>query len=631
MVAPEQILKQYWGYDGFRPLQREIITSVTEGQDTLVLLPTGGGKSVCYQVPALIKEGVCIVVSPLIALMQDQVARLNGLDIPAACVHSGMRHGEVKSTLSDVVAGEYKLLYVSPERLQTRVFSDCCENMDVSLIAVDEAHCISQWGHDFRPDYRRIISLREAFPSAPVLALTATATPRVQEDIVGQLNMRRAAIFRQDFSRNNIFISVRYSENKNADAQQALAEGSSIVYCRSRRQTELLASRWAQEGVGATFYHAGLSRERREEAQKAWMQNEARVMVATTAFGMGIDKSDVRAVVHYDAPEDIESYYQEAGRGGRDGKPATAMLLYNSGDIKRLEDSTGIQYPPEEYLRQVYQAVADYLQVPISAQPDRYFPFDLSEFCSRFGLEMVRAMPALKLLEREGLWTLTESVYTPATVRFIAGRHVLDGLHQANARLGYIVTGLLRIYSGIFHYPATVREFALARQLKIPKEDILRSLDELAAMQVIEYRKAEDGPRMLFHHYRVDSRHLRLDMARIARLRKWHEERTAAMIQYLRNTGQCRERMILGYFGEKTDRDCGHCDVCRDKNRGSAGVPALQKVLLDELGKGGVSLAELTARLPAFRPADIIGCIRRMADDQLVRMANGCVHLAKVQ
>lgn len=622
MNTPVEILKQYWGYTAFRPLQEQIVESVLARQDTLALLPTGGGKSLCYQVPAMIVDGLCIVVSPLIALMQDQVSRLQDLGIPAASIHSGARYADVKQLLTDAVNDRYKLLYVSPERLQTRLFNDYAEEMTVGLIAVDEAHCISQWGHDFRPDYRRILSLREKHPQVPVLALTATATPLVQKDIQEQLLMQRASVFRQGFARTNIFMSVQYSENKPGDTEKLVGAGTSIIYCRSRRQTEVVANMLYARGVPAAAYHAGMTREKRDAAQAQWMNDEVRTMAATTAFGMGIDKADVRTVVHYDSPEHLEAYYQEAGRAGRDGKPSTATLLYNSSDIKRLSESTDIQYPPEAYLREVYQAVADYLQVPVTARPDRYFSFDLHEFCRRFELQPLRTVPALKLLEREGLWTLTDAVYTPATVRFTAERYVLDHLQQVNARLGYVVVGLLRMYSGIFHYPATIRMAAVARQLKITREQVEQSLEELAAMQVIEYWKPEDGPRLLFHHFRVDSRHLSIDMARIGRLRRMHEERTEAMIAFLRNDKECRERAVLQYFGEQPAEWCGHCDVCARRSQPPDAVAAILALLAD--GRP-LTVDEVVSAMSAYDRAGVITALRQQADDGVLVLRNGVV------
>ncbi len=615
--TPEKILKQYWGYNSFRPLQREIIASVLEDRDTFALLPTGGGKSVCYQVPALIKEGFCLVISPLIALMQDQVNRLKELDIPAECIHSGMHYNDVRRTLDNAMHGGYKLLYISPERLQTSLFREYMTKFDVSLIAVDEAHCISQWGHDFRPNYLQIASIRETFPKTPILALTATATADVRLDILQQLQLREPAIFKQSFARDNIFYDIRYSENKAAETLHDVNKSCSIIYCRSRKQTEAVGKFLVQSGTETAVYHAGKSKDNREHAQELWMKNAAPVMVATTAFGMGIDKPDVRMVLHYDAPEHLEAYYQEAGRAGRDGKASFALALYNSTDIKRLTESIALQYPPETYLRQVYQAVAEYLQIPIGTEPDQYYPFDLYDFCKKFSLQANEAIHALKLLEQEGLWTLSESVYHPATIQFTAERHSLDELQKVHPDLYYVTVGLLRMYNTIFHFPTPVRESAIARQLKIKREELEPALELLDKMELLKYNKPGEGPQMFFHHYRVDSRYLIIDLNRIEILRKRHEARTAAMVAFLENNTKCRERVLLAYFGEKPQKDCGHCDVCKNRNTTAMSAKDLKKDLLERIpAKGGISIRQLVSGYPAAIKEQAVDIIRRMIDNR---------------
>ena len=628
MNDPKQILKQYWGFDGFRPLQEEIIISILEGRDALALLPTGGGKSVCYQVPALIKEGFCLVISPLIALMQDQVSRLKQLDISAACIHSGMHYNDVRRTLDNAMHGGYKLLYISPERLQTAMFQEYMTEFDVSMIAVDEAHCVSQWGHDFRPDYLKIADARFVFPKAPVLALTATATTDVRQDIVTQLQMRQPDVYKQSFARDNIFYDIRYSENKNAETLRDVNKKCSIVYCRSRKQTEAIDNYLEQNGIAATGYHAGMPKEKRTAAQEQWMENKAAVMVATTAFGMGIDKPDVRMVLHYDAPEHPEAYYQEAGRGGRDGKPAYALALYNSGDIKRLHESTALQYPPEAYLRQVYQAVVEYLQIPIGTEPDQYYPFDIIDFCGKFSLQANQAIHALKLLEQDGLWTLSESVYHPATIEFLVDRHILDRLGSAHPELAYVSIGLLRMYNTIFHFPTPVRERAICKQLKMEMEELTAALHRLDNMQILKYNKPGEGPQMFFHHYRVDSRHLLIDLNRIHILRKRHEARTEAMIAFLQNKEVCRERILLAYFGEKPQKDCGHCDVCRDKhNKATFDSKKIKEELLQHIKEQKETTAQkLVAPYPAAIKDDVLALVRGMIDDGvIVLQQNGSV------
>jgi len=548
--------------------------------------------------------------------MQDQVTRLKLLDIPAECIHSGMHYNDVRRIADNAVHGAYKLLYISPERLQTQLFRDYLTEFDVSMIAVDEAHCISQWGHDFRPYYLKIAEARQVYPSTPVLALTATATHEVQTDIEKQLLFKNGVVYKQSFARNNIFYNIHYSENKNGDTINSINNNCSIIYCRSRKQTEMVCKSLQQSGITATSYHAGMMKEKRDDAQDAWMHNKASVMVATTAFGMGIDKPDVRMVLHYDAPEHLEAWYQEAGRAGRDGKPSWAYTLYNSNDKKRLLESIDQQYPPEAYLRQVYQAVAEYLQIPTGTQPDQYYPFDLGDFCRKFSLQATYAVHALKLLEREGLWTLTESVYNPATIQFIADRHTLDDLRYINPNLSYVTIGLLRMYNTIYHFPTPVRETAIARQLKMQKEELIPILEQLDNMELIAYNKPGEGPQLFFHHYRVDSRYLIIDLNRINTLRKRHIARTEDMIAFLENTTECRERILLTYFGEKPLKDCGHCDVCQDKRVVKIDEKALRNELMERLKNHGTSsIADLVATYTGAIKEAALALLREMIDE----------------
>ncbi len=624
----EHTLKEYWGHGRFRPLQKEIISSVLDGKDTLCLLPTGGGKSVCYQLPALLSDGICLVISPLIALMQDQVARLHELEIPAACIHSGMNYKEVKATLDNCMHGAYKLLYISPERLQTSLFQDYLPEFNISLIAVDEAHCISQWGHDFRPDYLKIAEVRYMFPDVPLLALTATATADTQQDIIKQLQLKDVAVFKQSFARENIFYEVQYSEQKAAETAASIDTNCSIIYSRSRKQTETIAKQLEHAGINITAYHAGMTKDKREEAQELWMTNKAQVMVATTAFGMGIDKPDVRMVLHYDVPEHPEAYYQEAGRAGRDGQPSFALALYNSTDIKRLLESIELQYPPEAYLRQVYQAVAEYLQIPIGGEPDRYYNFDLYDFCKKFSLQASQAIHALKLLEQEGLWTISESVYHPTTIQFLTDRHTLDALGNAHPNLAYVAVGLLRMYSTIFHFPTAVREGAICKQLRMKADELLAILGQLHQMGILFYNSPGEGPQMFFHHYRVDSRHLIIDLDRIRILKKRHEARTMAMIGFIENTTICRQRILLQYFGEAGDTDCAHCDVCRDKNKRSINIKELHDELIKLIQqKGTASTKEIISMYPAHIRAQVIDVIRSMIDDRILSLENDHISL----
>jgi ATP-dependent DNA helicase RecQ len=626
LPTPAHILQQYWGYHAFRPLQEDIINSVLAGKDVLALLPTGGGKSVCYQVPALLVEGVTLVISPLIALMHDQVTRLHKLGIPSIALYSGMSNRELKTNLQNAVAGEYELLYVSPERLQTWLFQDYLEQMDIALLAVDEAHCISQWGHDFRPDYLKVKLVREIFPKVPILALTASATPDMQADVCHQLQLRHPQIFKQSFARPEVSCEVCYTENKPQVMLSSIClQQSTIVYCRSRKGTEIAQKTLQDNNINAVAYHAGMTAEVRLKAQEAWLSNQHQVIAATTAFGMGIDKPDVRLVLHLDAPEHLEAWYQEGGRAGRDRQPAKVVTLYNKTDIDRLLLSTELQYPPESYLRKVYQAVAEYLQLPIGSEPQRYYPFELAAFCQRFNLQQQQALYALKLLERQGLWTMTDSVYAPSTVQFIVNRHVLDELAEQNPKLGYFTIGLLRMFNSIFYYPTAVREWQVARQLKAGIDELVDALLLLDKMEIIHYNKASGGPQLFFHHQRADSRHLIIDMNRIAFLKQRHIARTEAMIAFLCSTDICRERYVLAYFGEQPTNDCGRCDVCRSKKQPTESFwrSEVLRLLAEE---DTLNLINLVNHYPAHQKNGLLDALRQLADEGAILLQDGLIH-----
>lgn len=569
MNTKQSILKQYWQIEQFRPLQEDIIDTVLAGKDCIALLPTGGGKSLCYQIPALLLDGLTLVISPLISLMQDQVAQLDKKGIPAVYLHSGLKQNEVIQIFQDAEKGAFKLLYISPERINSKQFENFLPYLNVSLIAVDEAHCISQWGHDFRPEYLNIKNLKDVWSNTPILALTASATQDVLLDIQEHLKIQKAIIFKKSFRRENIFYEVLYSENKYQYIVQHFLKysGSGIVYCRSRRKTEELALLLQQNKISAAAYHAGMSKENRIEHQEAWMHNKVKVMVATTAFGMGIDKPDVRTVIHIDAPEHLESYYQETGRAGRDGNEAQAITLYNYADIERLEKSTALYFPPENYLRKVYQAVCDYLQIAIGSEPNEYFDFDLSRFIHYFKFEALPAAHALKLLAQDGLWTLSDSLFRPATVQFITQRQYIDDIHQRYPLLALVSTGLLRLFSGIYHYPCTIHIISLAQHLKMKKEDVVIALQQLHQMNIIDYQEAKEGPQLYFHHYRVASQDLILNHQRIKRLRDNHQRRTDAMIRFLNTQTECLNQLMLSYFDEETTSECSHCSICNTKHQ----------------------------------------------------------------
>lgn len=620
LSTAQKILKQYWHFDSFRDLQAEIIDCVMAPKDCIALLPTGGGKSLCYQIPALLLDGITIVVSPLISLMQDQVSQLQNKGIEAEFLHSGLKFSEVEHILDRAAKDEIKLLYISPERIKSRQFAESLPHISVALIAVDEAHCISQWGHDFRPEYLSIKTLREACKSAPIIALTASATQQVLEDIQQQLGIKEATIFRKSFKRENIFYNIRYSENKVQDVVQFLANNNncSIVYCRSRRKTEELALLLNQNNIDAIAYHAGMPSILRSKAQQDWMNNKSAVIVATTAFGMGIDKADVHTVIHFDGPEHLEAYYQETGRAGRDGKPSLALTLFNNLDIDKLKNSTQLYFPPTDYLRKVYQNVCDYLQIPTSAEPNKYYDFDLTQFLINFKLEAVPASHSLKLLSQEGLWTLSESLFRPATVQVLVGREYLDELENRYPMLSKVTTGLLRLYSGIFHFPASVQNFQLARFLGMKKDDVERALGTLHQMGIIEYIAAKEGPQLYFHHYRVPSQNLLLNTKRINLLRNNHQFRSEKMIEFLINKKQCSNKILLQYFDEQTDESCTHCAICKDNSNRKLTNSDLKNHFLEILKLNNrQTLNELLGSVPADR-SYAINVIRKMIDDNIL-------------
>lgn len=633
MLTPEDILKKHWGYDTFRPLQKEIITSVLQCHDTLALLPTGAGKSVCYQVPALIQEGLTLVISPLIALMQEQVAQLKETGIPAELISSGMHITDLHRILKNAVEDGYAMLYISPERIQTETFREYLPALNLKLIAVDEAHCISQWGHDFRPDYLKIASIRDIFPKVPILALTASATPEVADDISRNLQLKTPQRYDQSFERNNIEYKVVYSEQKANDVSRLLHthtwNGSAIVYCRSRKNTELLSRRLRDSGINALAYHAGMPLKQREEHRQLWTDGTYKVMVATTAFGMGINKTDVRLVIHNDAPEHLEGYYQESGRAGRDGKNAIAAILYNNEDIKRLKESVYTKFPPTDFLRKVYQSIAEHLHIPVGCEPYRYYDFNLADFCKHFGLPVMTTANAMKLLAQEDLWTINEAVLKPTTAHFIADRQELDNIGKTYPDLGLIITTLLRLYGTLFYHPTIINTKVIARHLRLKEAIVMQLLEQLDKMEVLVLNKPKASPQLFFHHYRVDSKQLIIDTVRIKELRDAHGKRTNAIIQYITNSSSCRTQLMLAYFGEKLDQPCGHCDICRSKQSNTQANTATTRDAIWNIlpaDRSPMAIQDIIQLLPGYNGKHITETLREMADyGQLTLHANGAV------
>ena len=561
----EAILKKYWGYDAFRPLQREIIQSVLEKKNTLAILPTGGGKSICFQVPAMAMEGICLVISPLIALMKDQVENLKKKDIPALLIHSGMQRQDVVRTLKNATQDYFKFLYLSPERLETSLFREYLPALNINLVAVDEAHCISQWGYDFRPSYLRIAELTKELPGVPVLALTASATPDVQQDICDKLQFRDAYVFRQSFERKNLSYSVFKAPSKLARLTEIVSKvsGTAIVYCRSRKRTGEIANLLQLQGVSASSYHAGLDGAERSQRQKAWIGNEVRVMVCTNAFGMGIDKPDVRLVVHADMPDCLENYYQEAGRAGRDGKRAYAVLLYDDQDTAALEEMQEIRFPGFEKIKEVYRALGNFLQVPAYSGEYQSFPFRFDEFTRNFKLKSNEALYALKALEGDGWIDFNEKNFVPSTVVFTCSKEQLYDFQLAYPQHEVLLSTLLRSYGGIFDFPAFISEKLLSTLLRKSAEEIQGELQRIASMGIINYLPQQDEPQLTFRKERVAIENFNFNMVPYRKRKEAFEARAAQMIAYTA-AKSCRSQFINLYFGDKDAKPCGICDHCLD-------------------------------------------------------------------
>ncbi len=571
-MSPSEVLKEYWGYDGFRPMQEEIITAALEGKDVLAIMPTGGGKSVCFQVPGLIKEGITLVVTPLIALMKDQVQNLNDRGVRALAVHAGMSRHEVDLALNNAAYGDYKFLYLSPERLGTRLFQSYINVLDVSFIVVDEAHCISQWGYDFRPDYLKIGDIRERF-DAPVIALTATATPTVARDIMERLGFKENLLLRSGFERPNLSYIVRKVEDKYSQILNICGgvQGSGIVYARNRRKCEELSQFLQGKGVSASFYHAGLGGRTRAERQAAWKSGGIRVMVCTNAFGMGIDKPDVRFVVHYDLPESPEAYFQEAGRAGRDGKRSFAVLLWNGVDVRRAKQIEDVSFPSLEYIEDVYQKLHIFFVIPYDTGAGRQLKFKIEEFCKRFGLQRAPAFHALKYLERTGHLTYSEEIDIQTKVRISVDRKALYDIDLPDREMATVLEILMRSYTGIFSFVQPIDEEYVSNRCGMTVSVLRQALYHLALEHVINYVPADHSDVVFLHHDRLRPGNVDLMPSRYEMLKKCAHDRSQAMLEYVSEASECRSRYLLRYFGQTESADCGCCDVCRARR---TAVPA---------------------------------------------------------
>ena len=618
-----QILKQYWGFDTFRPLQEEIIRTALNNEDALALLPTGGGKSLCYQVPGMARPGLCLVISPLIALMKDQVDSLRKKGITAFALYAGMTRKEVINALKVAGQSNCKFLYVSPERLESSLFKEYLPGLDISLIAVDEAHCISQWGYDFRPPYLRIGELRKELPDVPVLALTASATTEVQDDICDRLGFKERKIFRQSFARPKLSYSVFKVEAKITKIAEILERvpGTALVYCKSRKRCKEISDLLQLRKISANYYHAGLGSEERSKRQQDWITNQTRVIVCTNAFGMGIDKPDVRVVIHADPPDCTEHYYQEAGRAGRDGKNAFAVLLYEEKDLLDLEDLPNQRFPEPDEIRNVYQALANYFQLPSGEGQGQYFEFDLADFVKKFKLQTYPVIYALKTLEQEGWLSFNEQVFIQANVQFTANRERLEQLEKDEPELSQLSKALLRTYEGIFDNPTSVSERLLAGLTRRDLETVLQQLRRLQELGVIAYQPQKDNPQIYFIRNRIRTDELRIDGKAYMERKKQMETRIAAMTTFIRDTKTCRSKSIGAYFGDKKLPDCGICDNCLNAKATEMSKEEFEKIRLQiesALHKGPLQADTLLVQLTTVKKEKAWKVIDHLQAEQII-------------
>jgi len=614
-----QILIKYWGYSSFRPLQEDIIDSVLEKKDTLALMPTGGGKSICFQVPAMAMEGICIVVTPLIALMKDQVQQLEKRGIKAAAIYSGMHPREIDIMLDNCVYGDKKFLYVSPERLETELFQERLKRMNVCLIAVDEAHCISQWGYDFRPSYLRIADVRDFLPDVPVLAVTATATPEVVEDIQLKLNFAKKNIFQMSFERSNLAYQVEMQEDKNKRLLQLINEnsGTAVVYVRNRRKTKEIAQFLIEQGISCHFYHAGLTTDDRDRKQKEWINNKVRIMVSTNAFGMGIDKADVRLVVHMDVPDSLEAYFQEAGRGGRDGKASLSVLIYHKSDIIDLKRNFEFKFPEISYIRSIYEALGNYYQLAVGSGLDENYEFILSEFIAMYNLNPILTYNSIKFLEKEGYLYLTEAMNRPSKMMIIVDRETLYRHQVRNPKLGDIIDVIIRSYSGMFSDFAIIDEFEIAKRLNTSSLLIENALRLLHRNNIITYIPQTTRPQLFFTDGRLSSRDVIIHKENYDFLKQMAKKRLDAVIEYVTITTKCRSEILLHYFGQQETNRCGQCDVCLQRNKIALSqheFDAVMQIIKPLLSTQNMSLEELISKAKNVDENRLVKVIRWLID-----------------
>ncbi len=615
----KEILKKYWGYDNFRPLQEEIIQSVFDKQDTLGLLPTGGGKSITFQVPTLAKEGICIVITPLIALMLDQVNHLKKRNIPAEAIYSGMTQREIELVFDKAAANQIKFLYLSPERLKTDLFQQKITGISVNLIAVDEAHCISQWGYDFRPAYLEIAQIRSLLPDTPILALTASATPEVVKDIQHQLQFKAENVFSKSFFRDNLVYISRFVEDKLHYLKQILnkIQGSGIVYVRNRKQTYEIAKFLYEQGIYADYYHAGLSQEERKRKQELWQSNRLRVIVSTNAFGMGIDKPDVRFVIHMDLPDSLEAYYQEAGRGGRDGHRAYAGVIYNKEDLIKLRESVDLSFPPIDEIKRTYAALSNYFQIPVGAGLNEEFSIDFSQFISNYNLKIGTAYNAIKLLEREGWIQLVEPIDSPSRIHFLVGNNDLYRFYISNPDFETFIRLLLRTYQGLFSSFVNINEHHLARKANISVETVKKYFTLLQQNHLLSYIPRKRSSYIVYTQERIDEKYLHISKNIYSNRKQQAIDKIEAIIRFVSSKEQCRSAIILQYFGETKIEDCGMCDYCVEKKSNSKREQEIQ-TKVKHLLKNQTLNTEALCKMINTNPTILLRALKPLIDENII-------------